>query len=32
MALLDHKQAYAANTRIVTTSDQMLQETLNMVR
>jgi flagellar hook protein FlgE len=30
--LIVTQQAYAANTRIVTTSDQMLQETLNMVR
>lgn len=30
--LIITQQAYAANTRIVTTSDQMLQETLNMVR
>lgn len=30
--LIITQQAYAANTRIVTTSDQMLQETMNMVR
>ena len=30
--LIVTQQAYAANTRIVTTSDQMLSETLNMVR
>ncbi len=30
--LIVTQQAYAANTRIVTTGDQMLQETLNMVR
>jgi flagellar hook protein FlgE len=30
--LIITQQAYAANTRIVTTSDSMLQETLNMVR
>jgi flagellar hook protein FlgE len=30
--LIVTQQAYAANTRIVTTSDQMLQETLNMKR
>lgn len=30
--LIVTQQAYAANTRIVTTADQMLQETLNMVR
>lgn len=30
--LIVTQQAYAANTRIVTTSDRMLQETLNLVR
>lgn len=30
--LIVTQQAYAANTRIVTTADQMLQETINMVR
>jgi len=30
--LITTQQAYAANTRIVTTADQMLQETLNMLR
>lgn len=30
--LIVTQQAYAANTRIVTTSNQMLQETVNMVR
>lgn len=30
--LIVTQQAYAANTRIVTTADQMLSETLNMIR
>lgn len=30
--LIVTQQAYAANTRIVTTADQMLQETINMIR
>ncbi len=30
--LIVTQQAYAANTRIVTTSNQMLQETINMIR
>ncbi len=30
--LIVTQQAYSANTKIVTTSDQMLQETLNMIR
>lgn len=30
--LIVTQQAYAANTRIVTTSNQMLQETVNMIR
>ncbi|MGL4286734.1 MAG: flagellar hook-basal body complex protein, partial [Phreatobacter sp.] len=30
--LIVTQQAYAANTRIVTTSNSMLQETINMIR